>query len=694
MKHIVVEKIDGETAAMLNIERNKLESSVKGEIAIALKMASSPIIIKHFLNPADSALKKMAFEELQGYRKAFGSNSIFWINDVDKKFYSDDAFVYVVDPKDKSNYWYPMTMNETDKYNFNINYNDQVKKIQLWINAVVKNSAEKSVGIVGTGIDLTSFADAIYKDYAGKADLYFFNALDEITGAKDGNLVSEKKKLDAILGEDAAKTIADAAKSMSEGENKIFHLQSSEAVIAAVPALEWYAMAIRPVTSADYDSAMTTFFIIVLAVIALIFVVFNALIGQMVKPLRKMTKVLHQTSEDWDLTRRLEVKRNDEIGIVARTVNEFMERLHITIKTLSGMSEGEGDLTIRFEEMGKGDFGEMAKGLNNLMEKLHSTIKTTQSEAKNLSSTSSALFELSSVLSHSSETTLAESISVLRQSKDTSENVHGIASEAERASSGAAELSATAEQMGSNMKTVIKAVEEMNDSFNKINANTRESKTIAGRAVERASAAIDAMDALDASMGEIGQFTNIIKSVAKKTNLLALNASVEAARAGEAGKSFSVVASEVKNLANQSASNANDITQRIENIQAKTADAVSVIREISNVIKKMGELANSISESVERQVKVSDDLANRAKQTNVGAQHVVHAIGDVAASITTSAKHANIAAEGARRVSNSIGVIRNAAEKTTADSTELKKAANSLKNMAEHLDSIVRRFKT
>jgi methyl-accepting chemotaxis protein len=53
-----------------------------------------------------------------------------------------------------------------------------------------------------------------------------------------------------------------------------------------------------------------------------------------------------------------------------------------------------------------------------------------------------------------------------------------------------------------------------------------------------------------------------------------------------------------------------------------------------------------------------------------------------------------VAADGARRVSDSIGVIRKAAEKTNADSTELKDAANSLKNMAEHLDSIVRGFKT
>jgi methyl-accepting chemotaxis protein len=698
MRNIIQDSIDAETAGMLSIERNSLESSVKGEIAIALKMASSPLIIRHFLNPADTALKKIAFEEIQAYRRAFGSKTAFWISDKDKRFYSDDAFAYVVDPNDKSNYWYPMTMNETGKYNFNINYNDNLKKILLWINAVVKDGAGKSVGIVGTGIDLTSFADAIYKNYTGKADLYFFNALGEITGAKDGALVSEKKKLGAVLGEAAAKEVSEAAKDLKAGENKVFHLPAGEVVITAVPALEWYAVAVRHVNKSDYNTSMTTLFIIVLAVIAVIFVLFNVLAAQMIKPLRRMTKVLRQTSEDWNLSRRLEVKRNDEIGIVARSVNEFMEKLHTTIKTLSRMSEskgdGHGDLTIRFEELGEGDFGQMAESLNKLMERLHSTIKTTQKEAKNLSSTSSALFELSNVLSKSSETALGESVSVSRQSKDTSENVHGIASEAARASAGASELSATAEQMGSNMNTVIKSVGEMNESFNRINANTQESKTIAGRAVERASAAMGVMDALEASVEEIGQFTNVIKTIAKKTNLLALNASVEAARAGEAGKGFAVVASEVKVLANQSASNANDITQRIENIQAGTADAIGVIREISAIITKMGESANAISESVEQQIKVSEELTETAKQTNTGAQHVVQGISDVAASIQTSAKHAGTAAAGAQRVSNSISVIRKAAEKTNADSTELKEAANSLKNMAEHLDSIVCKFKT
>jgi methyl-accepting chemotaxis protein len=409
---------------------------------------------------------------------------------------------------------------------------------------------------------------------------------------------------------------------------------------------------------------------------------------------RTVTTLSRMTEGDGDLSIRLDERGNDEFGQMARGLNRLMEKLHSMIKTLNKMTEGDGDLTIRFDEHSKGEFGQMARGLNRLMEKLHATIKTTQTEAKILSSTSAALFELSNVLSKSSETTLGESINVSRQSKETSGNVYDIANEAARSSIGASELSSTAEQMGSNMNTVIKAVGEMNESFNKITDNTRESKAIAIKAIDSASAAVDVMDALGASVGEIGQFTNVIRTIAKKTNLLALNASVEAARAGEAGKSFSVVANEVKQLANQSVLNANDITRRIENIQTGTANAIGVIREMSAVIKNMSESANSISESVERQMKVSVELTDTAKQTNVGAQHVVSEISDVAASIKTSAKHADIAADGARRVSDSIGVIRTAAEKTNAYSAELKNAANSLKDMAEQLDSIVCRFRT
>jgi methyl-accepting chemotaxis protein len=365
-----------------------------------------------------------------------------------------------------------------------------------------------------------------------------------------------------------------------------------------------------------------------------------------------------------------------------------------TVEALSRMTEGDGDLTIRFQERGKDEFGMMACGLNGLMDKLHATIKTTQNEARNLSGTSASLLGLSENLSNSSETTLQQSITVSQKSEETSANVQEIAGEAERASATATELSATAEQMGHSMNTMVEAVGQMHESFSKITADTRESKAVAGMATEKVADAMGVMDALAKSAMEIGQSTDVIKSIAKKTNLLALNATVEAARAGEAGKGFAVVAGEVKQLANQSASNADDITHRIENIQNGTEHAIDAIKEISAIITKISESANSIAESVERQIKVSDNLANTAKDTNVGAQEVVKAVDDVANSIQIAAKNAGDAAEGTKNVSDSIGVIHGDAEKTNAYSTQLKETANSMREMAEGLDAIVSKFKT
>jgi methyl-accepting chemotaxis protein len=412
------------------------------------------------------------------------------------------------------------------------------------------------------------------------------------------------------------------------------------------------------------------------------------------KVTRTVAGLRRMTEGDGDLTIRFDERGKDEFAQMARGLNRLMDKLHDTIETTGRMTDGNGDLTVRFDERGGGDFGRMARGLNRLMEKLHTTIKMTQTEAKNLSDTSSTLLELSNELSQASETTLNASIRVERESEETSGNVRGIASEAERASLGATVLLATAEQMGMNMNTVINAVGKMNADFNIITADTRESKTVADEAIGRAAAAMSAMDALEASVKEIRQFTNIIKTIAQKTDLLALNASVEAVHAGDAGKGFAVVANEVKMLATQSASNADDITQRIENIQAGTADAIDVMRKISAIIKTIGGSANSISENVERQKKVSEELSGTAKETNIGVQQVVSAIGDVAASIETSARHAVVAADGAKSVSDNIGIIHGDAEKTNAYSTKLKGAATSLKNTAVQLDAVVCRFKT
>jgi PAS domain S-box-containing protein len=286
MRQIIKENKNNELRRILEIERIKLENLVNSEIAIVLKMADSPLIKQYFAFPDDAELKKIAFDEIAAYRRAFTAQSVFWVNDIDKMFYFNDAEPYYLNPENKENYWYSMTLYETQLYNFNINYNPDLGITNLWINAPVRDGNGKPVGMMGTGIDLSTFLEMIYKDYTGKADIYFFNAAGEITGAKDTAPVAQKKQIGEKFN-DVNESIISAAKSLESEQIHTLDSSNGSIAIGAVPLLEWYAVAVIPDGTGDYYNAMTSLFIIMLIIIALVFVICNAVIARLLKPLRK-----------------------------------------------------------------------------------------------------------------------------------------------------------------------------------------------------------------------------------------------------------------------------------------------------------------------------------------------------------------------------------------------------------------------
>ncbi|MDR0496876.1 MAG: methyl-accepting chemotaxis protein, partial [Treponema sp.] len=338
-----------ELVKAVEIERIKLEASVNSEVAVAMKMANSPLIKRHFLDPADENLRRIAFEEIIGYQQTFASKMTFWAGDVDKEFYFDIDNHYTVDTNDPGNYWYNMTLYETEKFNFNINYNPEMQRIMLWINAPVFDSNRKPLGLVGTGIDLTEFVDTLYRDYKGDAALYFFNASGEITGARDMALITNKVTLDKELDAIGTEILA-GVNELKSGEIKYINTPGGVVVaLGEVPAVGWYITAVLPVTLLDALKNSTTFlFLVMMAVITLIFVIFLAFIFRLLKPLDNMVKALDQISTDWDLTRRLQFQRHDEIGTLCNFFNLTFERIKNLILNIkneaAALSDIGGDL--------------------------------------------------------------------------------------------------------------------------------------------------------------------------------------------------------------------------------------------------------------------------------------------------------------------------------------------------------------
>jgi len=296
IQNIVSENKGKELSQILALERIKLETSVNAEIAIALKLADSPLIRQYFAHPQDTALKKMAFDELASYRSAFENESIFWVNDIERIFYSDDNEPYSLNPENPDNYWYNMTLYETEAYNFNINYNPDLDVTNLWINAPVFDDKHKPLGIVGTGINLSTFIDTLYQNYTGGAELYFFNSAGEITGARDIGLVAGKKDIEDVLG-GVGFDIHAAAKDIKPGETLVYGVGSDKIAIGTIPVLNWYTITAARIGIKDYDQTMIALFLVMLIVIAMILVIFNVFIAGFLKSLRKTMDSLDEASK-------------------------------------------------------------------------------------------------------------------------------------------------------------------------------------------------------------------------------------------------------------------------------------------------------------------------------------------------------------------------------------------------------------
>ena len=285
-------------------------------------MAGSPLIKRYFSNPGDPELENLAFEEIGAYSSALSEKFVFWINDIDKILHATEHDPYVIVPENPENYWYNMTLYETDIYNFNINYNPDLNITNLWINAPVFNNEGIPIGIVGTGINLTNFLYTIYANYTGSAELYFFNAVGEITGARNPALVANKKLIEQELGLNGE---AIMAKISSFVNDRIiyFHLDTSDGIAAlgVIPALDWYVTAIHYFTIlGTLQTGMTVLFVVMIAIIFIIFAIINVFIGKLLQPLSHIVNEISRISSDWDLKHHDESGKKGEI----ETLGEFL----------------------------------------------------------------------------------------------------------------------------------------------------------------------------------------------------------------------------------------------------------------------------------------------------------------------------------------------------------------------------------
>ncbi len=172
------------------------------------------------------------------------------------------------------------------------------------------------------------------------------------------------------------------------------------------------------------------------------------------------------------------------------------------------------------------------------------------------------------------------------------------------------------ENLGERLGMVASAAEEMTATISEIASNSERARGITGGAVDEAGSVSALVKELSAAATQIGQVTEAISEISAQTNLLALNATIEAARAGAAGKGFSVVASEIKDLATQTSTAAQDIKNRIAGIQTSTRDVMGGIEGINHAIFDINSVVSSISDAIQQQSTATKSIAENITEAS------------------------------------------------------------------------------
>ena len=414
------------------------------------------------------------------------------------------------------------------------------------------------------------------------------------------------------------------------------------------------------------------------------------------------------------------------LGLVLMAISVSVARritrpLHRVVAMLKDMAEGEGDLTKRLEVRSQDEIGELGNYFDKLMDKLQLFVREIRGNVDTMAQTAESLRGTATHMSEQAATAQEKAQSAANYSRLAGNSVQSVAAAIEEVSSSTNAVAGAGLQISGNLNTVASAIEQMSASLNEVARNSAQASQVAGRAQQSALGTSQTMEQLGHSAQEVGKVVEMIAAIAAQTNLLALNATIEAASAGEAGKGFAVVASEVKELAKQTATATQEIRKRVQDIQGDTAQSIAAIQGIVQVIDEVNALSTNIAAAVEEQTATTNEIsrnvvevANNVKEVsrnvqeaalganeisrNVsqavsGVQEITGNINELATGSREIAHHAGDASNEMNAAMSNVGEVSEVVTRTAQGADETLGVAQDMARMSESLAAVVGRFK-
>ncbi|MEX0336295.1 methyl-accepting chemotaxis protein [Vibrio tubiashii] len=315
------------------------------------------------------------------------------------------------------------------------------------------------------------------------------------------------------------------------------------------------------------------------------------------------------------------------LATIAFSASRLVKPIRDVVVRLDDIASGEGDLTQRLEVKSQDEIGQLAIGFNRFLDKLQSIISEVVDTTIQVG------------------TTTQQSRVAAQQTRTSSDSQF---KEVDLVATASEEMTQTAGLVVQNAEIAVREAEKANEAAASGQDVIDKSQQEMLRLVERMTAAVPVVEELAANNANITEILSVIEGVSEQTNLLALNAAIEAARAGDQGRGFAVVADEVRNLASRTQESVGEIRQVIENVQNGTRDVVQAIQDgndlandsavqVQNAAKELGQIFEaiaSINDMNTQIVKAAEEQQSVSAEVNQSVSN----IRDLSAQILTQAE--------------------------------------------------------
>jgi methyl-accepting chemotaxis protein len=353
------------------------------------------------------------------------------------------------------------------------------------------------------------------------------------------------------------------------------------------------------------------------------------------KPLRSGVEFA-QIVAGGDFSRQLDVKRRDEVGILAHALNDMSVRLRDMVATIKDSAQ------------------QVAASSEQISASSQSLAEGAQGQASTLEETSASMEELTASVDQVSEHAQSQAAAV--------------------------------EQGSSSMAQVQKSIDEISQSMTEISGLAAKSVENAQEGTRSVMEVVQGITLIAESSEKIGSIVTVISDIADQTNLLALNASIEAARAGEHGRGFAVVAEEVSKLADRSSTSTKEIEVLIKESVKNVARGVEIangsqgaMEQIRGASQKVKDMIVGLTDSMQQQVSAIKELAKALEN-----------VSEMSQSISAATEQQSV---NSKQVSKAVESVNELTQSAASSAEEMSSSSEELSGMAQELQHMIEQFK-